>query len=562
MSNNDHTASTQVQEWIEKNSREDGELTVDTQGMNAEEIEAQLLSVMKSAQGPSHEDLNALAEAHPDESAFQKALLIGVLEAEHIEQQVRQFDEDMFSEEYARTPENAASFDANAAHVEKAWSVRDLGNKYGAFDLDKFEHEFTTRQSRELVEQAMADEKRKANSGRVVRKKLSEYKPVAPAFLWEDMIALRGLSVVTGEGGQGKSTGLRKLASDLTRGELPGQFFGKPVGVLYVAGEEDVSGSVLASFQQAGADTDRVHIWAKEDEYGNESTKNLDVETDMEVMKEWCLDEDIRLVVVDPITQFFGDAEINAQNEAREALMPWTKLAEEINGAVVGIAHTNKSRSGDMSQDVSGSAAITQVARSVIGFAMDELGGVLSVVKSNVGPKKSFEYALRFDEVEMPNEWDDQVTVQVPVFALGAQTSVTAGEVQTGQRMKDSGKAEKAAITNYAAEGSQLAKELYDHAFNHLGLLDVTEEQLDGWPDSEDFKRKHAKTLFPGRTKFVDWIAATGDGKRGKQSCRNEVLPWLIDHGYVAEEQTGKDRYAVIPLLSRDVIGWTPTASE
>jgi len=79
-----------------------------------------------------------------------------------------------------------------------------------------------------------------------------------PRWVWQDRLARGYLNLLIGNEGIGKGTVLAWLIARLTRGELPGDFFGQPVGV-GVLGDEDSWNDVWAPrLHAAGADLPRV----------------------------------------------------------------------------------------------------------------------------------------------------------------------------------------------------------------------------------------------------------------------------------------------------------------
>jgi hypothetical protein len=265
-----------------------------------------------------------------------------------------------------------------------------------------------------------------------------ELETIEPAWLWEfdgvGGIPLGGLTVFTGRGGVGKSTACRWLAAEVTRGTLPGEFYGTAHNVLYIAAEESNSAMVKPSLVAHGAVEGRV-FFTEIDGEANRADKAY-----MAQLTELCINNDVKLVVVDPMSNYLEGANMNAAAEVREALRPWTTLAEAINGSVVAIFHQNKSGSSDIVHGVGGSAAISEVARSLFGFARDADSGecVMSQGKNNLGPFMP-DLAYTLEAVKLEGRKNPGVR-----FALGAVSEVSAGDILAHNRQVAAGEKQTA----------------------------------------------------------------------------------------------------------------------
>lgn len=291
--------------------------------------------------------------------------------------------------------------------------------------------------------------------------KASQVKTKIPTWAWkvngDGAIPVGGLTIVTGKGGDGKSTLCRGLASRITTGSLTGCWQGTPHNFVYIAAEESVEHAVTPSLRVNGADMERVNFLSKKDQL-----YDFDPARDMPALIELCKAGEGKAVFVDPITNFFGGKDLHKASEVREALRPWSQLAEEIDGAVIAIAHQNKGAGGDVVSGVGGSSAITEVARSVLGTAYDKETGqrVLSQAKNNL---RKFMPTYNFDLVEERFTADDGNTGTAMVFALGSRSEFIADEIQQRNKFHSSGEKETAKgwLRDYLKEnGATLKKEI------------------------------------------------------------------------------------------------------
>jgi len=191
-----------------------------------------------------------------------------------------------------------------------------------------------------------------------------------PEWAWEydgrGRILKGGLTLFVGRPAAGKSTAARWFAAGWTTGTLSGCWEGKPINVLYVAGEESWRHVVAPSLQAAGADPKRL-VRLESDGDPARITAGADKADILAV----CADNEIRAVILDPLMSTLGAGpDLYRSNEVREALTPWAEIAEAIDGVVLGIGHLTKA-ARDVTAGINGSSAFGEVARCVFGFAVD-----------------------------------------------------------------------------------------------------------------------------------------------------------------------------------------------
>ena len=103
---------------------------------------------------------------------------------------------------------------------------------------------------------------------------------------------------------------------------------GQPVNVAYIATEEAWNYTVAPSLQAAGADMDRVYFVP----HGDNPARIRSI-VDEAALTELFIANDIRAVFLDPLMGTIkGDADINRNNEVRDYLDPWVRIAEKIDG--------------------------------------------------------------------------------------------------------------------------------------------------------------------------------------------------------------------------------------
>lgn len=184
------------------------------------------------------------------------------------------------------------------------------------------------------------------------------------SWIWADRIALGTLALIAGPEGLGKSTLAIWLAARVTRGDLPGEDFGRPRSVLICAAEDSWEHTIVPRLLAAGADLDRV--FRVEVQTADEVTVGLSLPRDLIKLEDAALGEDAALLILDPLTSRLSEGlDTHKDSDVRRALEPLVAIADRAHLAIIGLIHHNKSGSTDPLQLVMASKAFTAVARSV-----------------------------------------------------------------------------------------------------------------------------------------------------------------------------------------------------
>lgn len=270
---------------------------------------------------------------------------------------------------------------------------------------------------------------------RIVLKRMSSVKMRVPQWVWEyekvGRIQLRTLAMFAGKPGAGKSTAVRWFAARLSRGELPGVWEDYPMNVAVVMTEEHNEDMIAPSLYAAGADMRRVY-YPEITEGG--SVGSFASIRDEQNFTEQLIDNEIRAVFIDPVMSTVdGKMDAYRNNEVRQHLQPFVRIAQAINGIVVCVTHFRKGLTDDVMAGITGSSAFGEVPRSVFGFAPGEGGAhILEQVKNSAGPTGlKLEYHLPIEYI--PDE--DGLTFELPRFEIRGETEVSIADVnqETGE---------------------------------------------------------------------------------------------------------------------------------
>lgn len=217
----------------------------------------------------------------------------------------------------------------------------------------------------------------------------SQIPPKRAKWLWAGRIALGTLALLAGREGIGKSTITYWLAARITKGELPGECYGRPRTVLVSATEDSWAHTIVPRLIAAGADLER--IFRVEASTITAGRGELLLPSDIERLQVTAMRYGTALLILDPLVARLGDLDTHKDAEVRKALEPLTRVAEIEQFSIVGLMHHNKGGGGDPLQLVMGSKAFTAVARSVhtvVPDPDDESNELcwFGTAKNNLGP--------------------------------------------------------------------------------------------------------------------------------------------------------------------------------
>lgn len=249
----------------------------------------------------------------------------------------------------------------------------------------------------------------------------------ATAITWlhDQLIPLKTLTVVSGNSGIGKTTIILLFLAQVTRGLLPGAFFGYPRAVLVMSPEDDPGAITRPRLEAVGADLDLVHFVS-----ATRPTPEGTVETivsfpeDLPLLREAIRATNPAVVMLDPIASLIS-GNLDKREDVRAAFDSLASLANASELSVILIAHNKKSMDSVRAK-ISGSSAITDAARSVLALAKDEDTDqvILSVNKASYSTAEGLNYAYALESVEVALPDGSTTTVARAVYVGESAVSV------------------------------------------------------------------------------------------------------------------------------------------
>ncbi len=185
-----------------------------------------------------------------------------------------------------------------------------------------------------------------------------EVEPEDVSWLWPERIPLGKLTLLAGEAGIGKSLLTLDIAARVSTGTDWPDGCGTPeVGsVLICTSEDDAKDTVVPRLIAAGADLSRIS--------GITNVFDIDgiIRFITKTMKGMA---NVRLIILDPITEFLGNADSHKNAEVRRVLTPLCSFADKHNIAILGVTHYAKAERLSAANKIIGSIAFNATARQV-----------------------------------------------------------------------------------------------------------------------------------------------------------------------------------------------------
>ncbi|MGE3192877.1 MAG: AAA family ATPase [Microbacteriaceae bacterium] len=323
-------------------------------------------------------------------------------------------------------------------------------------------------------------------------------------WAYQDLVPLGVPTILAGRGGIGKSTILAWLAAGLTRGEFPGDLYGRPASVGFISGEDDLATTLVPRLTAAGADMERVwdfsSVKTTTDE-GDEWTGLPTIAEDLKSLKASLIEQGIHVLIIDPIVSLMSGDSIKA-SDVRRNLDPIAGLAGELGIAPILVMHFGKGQ-GNASDKVSGSHAFRDIARSVLLLAVDEETDqrILTVDKSNYSVKAP---SLAFEVVSASVPTGNGDAAIVGRASLIGETTLTVHELV--RRSDD-------------ANLGDLSSEI-------LAYVNSSSTEVDAAAISEEFDiQKNQARVYLGRLVRSARIIRSGRGKYTRNSDNAPVTP-------------------------------------
>ena len=202
-------------------------------------------------------------------------------------------------------------------------------------------------------------------------------------WLWYPYIPFGKLTLIQGDPGCGKSTLMMNIIATVSNGSFSpdGRRLKKPMHVIYQCSEDGLSDTIKPRLISAGADCANVAFL-------DEETKLVTLND--ESIRRAIADFNAKLLIIDPIQAYLGEADIANASGMRKMLRQLALWASMYDCAVVLVGHLNKKQSSKELYRSLGSIDLVAAARSVLHVERmpnDDDVSVIHHVKSSLAPK-------------------------------------------------------------------------------------------------------------------------------------------------------------------------------
>lgn len=249
-------------------------------------------------------------------------------------------------------------------------------------------------------------------------------------WLWAGRLPLGMLSLLAGSEGLGKSLITIWLAARVTRGDLPGEFWGRPRCVIIAATEDTWEEVIAPRLAAAGADLTKI---LRINAVTGTVLSGLEFPLDIANLTALIREHDVTLIIFDPLISRLGAKDTHRDAEVRQALEPIAEMLAQTRASAVGLIHVTKVNTTVILDKIMGSKAFTAVARSVsvvMRHPADDGVRLFATPKNNVGRDDLPTLTYRVESV--PVETTEDGTADTGRVAWGADSDLTLTDAMAG----------------------------------------------------------------------------------------------------------------------------------
>jgi hypothetical protein len=287
--------------------------------------------------------------------------------------------------------------------------------------------------------------------------------------------------------------------------------------VIILSAEDDPGDTIRPRLEAAGADLSKVHILQavrRTKPNGDTALEHFSLETDLIELQDAAAKlDDVRLIVIDPISAYLGNIDSHVNAKVRSLLAPLAGLAQSLRIAVMAVDHLSKSNRPALYRP-NGSIAFTAAARAVWLFARspdDPAQRLMLPGKMNLAPdQEGLSYKLK---EEKPG---------VPAVIWGGAVRLSADEV--------------------------LQPEAVEQKSERLEAMEWLREQLSAGPVSAKQIRADAKKAC------ITWSTL----RRAKDALKVKHSKEGFEGGWYWALPPSEDAHEVTKMLTSET--WTPSA--
>ena len=240
------------------------------------------------------------------------------------------------------------------------------------------------------------------------------------------------VTLAAGRGNVGKSPFALWLSAELSRGRLPGHFYGEKVRSAIYASEDSHAHTTVPRLEAAGADLDMVDLIAGTTTSEGEVT-TLEWWRDLELIEDHLIESGAKFLAIDPLHDVYkAGSDTNKTDDVRRGLRPLIAMAHRIGVTILGLTHFNKAKTTDVASLLSGAHGLRDIVRAVLVFVETTDGQkVLGQDKNNLGRSGQDVPRITYEMDIVPLEIGGEVD-EFPVFKATGTTEALIADIVGG----------------------------------------------------------------------------------------------------------------------------------
>jgi len=285
-------------------------------------------------------------------------------------------------------------------------------------------------------------------------KRLSNVEGRDIEWLWRGRIPRGMLTLLAGDPGLGKSFLATWLASRLSAGlglpDDPGR--AQPGSTIYLSAEDSAAYALQPRAAKNGADLARILVL---------EGSSFDIAEDLEKVRAIAkTNPDARLLIIDPLNSYIGEADYFKDPAVRAKLNPLVQFAEEKGIAVLAVMHLNKKTDQAGIYRIGGSIAFAGIARSI-----------LAVTQDPEDPDRRFLRPLKMNYCRKPDPLAFRIGPDLTLAFEDGPADIGADESLSAPTGRESAEGSFAArwLTDYLAGGASDLADIFS-ASRPLGI--------------------------------------------------------------------------------------------
>jgi hypothetical protein len=270
-------------------------------------------------------------------------------------------------------------------------------------------------------------------------KTFEEIEPEELQWLWPERLPLGANTIFAGDPSLGKTLILFDLAA---RGSIGDNFVDGCVNdngvfeTIVFSDEDDPRTIIGPRLIGMHADRSKIHVLEMVAEK-NDQERSFRLDKDLLILRER-LEQcpNVRLIIIDPLSNYYGAKNGNSEQEVRSILMPLSKLAQEFNVSIVTVMHNSKAQGRSAMHKTIGAVGNAGVARMGWTFMRDPENPdhkLMLQMKENLGKFPGIKYTTK--TVTIPLRGKDVGVAGIEY--LGASQATAENIISQGEDFKD-----------------------------------------------------------------------------------------------------------------------------